>query len=345
MTGPQASIITTILLLLLGASAAAQGRLEADGIIIHHPDGMAGAARRVADSYADLLHETEVKLGFPYGQKVRVWIERDHEAFDRRIVAFGGAPRPDHVAAVAFPMHDLIILKSAAWLRGDARAFEVTLQHEIAHCVLGRLRRSHPGIDLPVWLDEGLAQWVSETQLYGSSDLIAQAIRRDELIPFEKLRRDFPEQEGASALAYAQSLEIVRYLAAFENPKGRKRNVQGLLLALADGLSLDAAVRQQTGMSLHELESAWRGDARAILPISLRQLPEVLFAFMLVVLALLAYAVARVRRENRLAELAAADAREIEEERVLSRLEQINERWRHEEGPTTPGKGPEPPGA
>ncbi len=272
---------------------------------------MEGAAARVLEVYPRLKEEVETRLGLRYTRKLDIWLERSHADFNARITALGGGPKPEHVAAVAFPYHDVVVMKADAWRRGAPRAFEVTFQHEIVHCLLGELRRRHPEMTLPTWLDEGIAQWASEAVFFGSPDLLAQAIRQGSLIPFEELRRDFPDQEGASALAYAQSHSLVRFIAERGNPTGRKNNIQGLLLQLMDGSEVEDAVRAVTGLGFDELEKVWEGETGAALPFSLRDVPEMVFGIAIFVLALLAFSVQRVRRAQRLAQFEAEERAQL----------------------------------
>ncbi|MCB9833537.1 MAG: hypothetical protein H6807_13790 [Planctomycetes bacterium] len=328
------ALVLALLLGLLAPVTSAQEVLQDERLEIRYPTGMRGAADRVLEIQPRLLAEVESRIGFRYTRRLAVWIERDQGAFNDRIVALGGSPRPDHVAAVAFPMLDLVVLKAEAWRRGSAAAFEVTYQHELVHCLLGELRRRHERMEIPVWLDEGIAQWASERGEDGREDLVAQAARRDQLIPFKKLRDDFPDQEGASALAYAQSHSLVRFIAAHDNPRGLKNNVQGMLLALAGGATVEDAIRSMTGYDFDRLEEAWRNETRASLPISTRDLPDLIFGLLILVLAALAWAVHRVRRERRLEQFDAEEAAEAEalasgsSAPPASRLDRIHDYWR-----------------
>ncbi len=295
-----------LLLLLPGApvpEVAAQNVLKKEGITVYYPEGMEVAAQKTAGVYPGLLHRCESRLGSRYPRHLELWLCRDHASFNRRIVQLGGGRKPDFVAAVAFPAIDVIVLKAAAWRQGPPDNFRVTFMHEISHCILGDLRRAHRGMVIPRWFDEGVAQWVSEGLYRGDGMRLHQALRNGSWIPFEELDERFPSQEGASELAYAQSESMVRFIAEYNDPGGKRNNLAGILISLSDGSSFDEALREITGLSLEQMEEEWSRGRRSILPFPLRLLPEAMFSFLLIVLSLLAFVTYRVKRARRLAAL------------------------------------------
>ncbi len=300
----------------------AQEELTGKGIVVTFPKGMEGAAQRVLRTYNNLKRDCEVKLGYRYNRDVEVFLCRDHDSFNRRIVALGGRKKPQHIAAVAFSLADVIVLKSAAWIKAQPGEFKTIFQHEISHCLLGYIRRRHRGMDLPRWFDEGIAQWVSEGLFHGKSVQLHQALRADAWIPFDQLNQRFPEQEGASALAYAQSESMVRFIAEYNDPNLKKANIHGILLRLVERDSFDKALFAVTGLHLSGLESAWSRQERSSAPFPLTLFPDAIFAITIVVLALLAFANYRGRRNRRLVQMdeeesqwAHGNPQETEEER------------------------------
>jgi hypothetical protein len=287
--------------------AHGQNQLNEPGIKVEFPDGMKGAAERVLRVYPRLKRDCEEKLGYRYTKTVRVWICRDHKPFNDQIISLGGQAKPEHIAAVAFPMVDVIVLKSAAWTRSSVREFEIIVQHEISHCLLGHLRRIHERMSIPAWFDEGIAQWVSEGLFRGDSVRLHQALRQEAWIPFADLENKFPAQEGASELAYAQSESMVRFIAEYNDPERNRANIHGILLHLANGESFDQALFAITGLHFRGLEARWSEQKKSSLPFPIQLFPDVFFSVTIVVLALLAFASYRVRRSRRLAEMDASD--------------------------------------
>ncbi len=292
-----------LLVCVLGVGVPAQG------VDVVHPPGMDGMARRIRILTPRMLARAKTYLELGYDQKLRVRIVEDQASFDAALREEGSDPRPPFVAAVAFPWRDVIILKAEAWQTGSPGAFEAIYQHELVHCVLGAAERKYE-VALPVWLHEGIAEWVAEKPFYGDPAILGEAVRRERLIPFAELVKSFPRQEGASRLAYAQAHSVVRALADFgEGPALERRNIPILLRLLLRGERFEDALRLMTGLSLDEFESLWRGEVRRRSHSGLNWLPEFLFSGFLTALALLVFGVQRARRDRAM--------RRMEEEEAL----------------------------
>ncbi|MCB1281844.1 MAG: hypothetical protein KDB18_10010 [Salinibacterium sp.] len=275
--------------------------LSAQTIRVRHPSGMEGAARRIEREYPELLALAETKLGLKYGEPLEVVLTRDHDDFQEAVREAGGQPRPEFVAAVAFPHRDLIILKSAAWTRGESGSAREIFLHEIVHCVLGAAERLHRR-RVPTWLHEGLAQWVSDRPFRGTPAALESAIQNDRLIPFEDLVRDFPDQEGASELAYAQALGLVRFLDDYGG--GHERgNVRVVLRLILLGDDFASAIRTLTGLEPAAFEQIWKGQLRQAAPSILANFAPYIYSGTLFILLVLAYATHRARRARRLHQL------------------------------------------
>jgi hypothetical protein len=136
-------------------------------------------------------------------------------------------------------------------------SIEVTMKHELCHLLL------HRHIDrqnLPKWLDEGVAQWVSG----GLAEIITHrkgyALKRATLtmsyLSWKTLRGRFPRDRDALILAYEQSESIVAYIVAHFGLDG----LNELLHHLHRGSHLDAAVSKALFTSTDELGAAWQHD-------------------------------------------------------------------------------------
>jgi hypothetical protein len=116
-----------------------------------------------------------------------------------------------------------------------------SLGHEIAHLVLFRAY-GHP---LPLWLEEGFAEYVSRVtraSYQRARNYIAhprsESIESDQLMPVSQLiaLRDYPSPEQLE-IFYDESERLVRFLVGI-NPAGFRR----LLAALARGERFDTAL-------------------------------------------------------------------------------------------------------
>jgi len=116
-----------------------------------------------------------------------------------------------------------------------------SLGHEIAHLVLFRACE-HP---LPLWLEEGFAEYVSRVtraSYQRARNYIArprsESIESDELLPLSQLiaLKDYPAREQVE-IFYDESERLVRFLVAAD-PAGFRE----LLAALARGEAFDTAL-------------------------------------------------------------------------------------------------------
>ena len=157
----------------------------------------------------------------------------------------------DWIGAHAQP--DLgVILVVAANPRTAGVDLRQSIPHELSHLLLYQAT-GMAYTAVPRWFDEGLAT-LFETDpnpIYGQ--LVTAAVNGGTIIPIADLCRQFPETEAQVALAYAQSLDLVRFI---ELEYGRQA-LQDMILAFADGADCQTAVRRTLDLSVAELEQQW----------------------------------------------------------------------------------------
>ena len=108
------------------------------------------------------------------------------------------------------------------------------LYHEYAHVLIHALARNH----LPLWLNEGLAQWAAgETTIY----LEAQMAQGEKIIPFSRFEKSFAGLSPAQAsLAYGQSLSLTNFLIE----RFGEAQIIELLHRLGNGMSFPTAAEE-----------------------------------------------------------------------------------------------------
>jgi hypothetical protein len=143
--------------------------------------------------------------------------------------------------------------------RMDERPFtlEITLKHELCHLLLHRRMRK---ADMPRWLDEGVAQWISEgipeLAAVPRESLLTGAALAGSLLSLESLDQSFPQDEGRLALAYEESRSVVEYIIRIYGRNG----VLNILEALRKGASLEDAVEVSLMVTLPVLEKRWQKE-------------------------------------------------------------------------------------
>jgi Peptidase MA superfamily len=213
----------------------------------------AGNAQRVQGVFADASKAVEERLGLGLPGRPHAVLAPTNAEFARRFEALAGGPPPDHVLAVAFPAHNVLILREPG-LRADHEAnLYGTLRHELAHLALGPVEDAR-GERLPRWLNEGLAEWASGRLLTEEESLqVAGWAKFGDLPSLSEWAHTFPDHGQATARSYTVSLSFMVWV---EHNGGVRR----LVSELGAGESLDDAFRATTGYDAVDSELDWKVD-------------------------------------------------------------------------------------
>lgn len=149
-------------------------------------------------------------------------------------------------------------------LPGDTSEVHRMLSHEVVHIVMAQAT-DNPFNEPPTWLNEGLASYYQEVQDDRFGPLLSRAIQDGKLDTIRGLDSSFPSDPDAALLSYAESESIVKFII---QQYGADK-MAALIDAFRRGVSYDQAVQQSLGMSLDQLDAAWKqslgyhGDAQA----------------------------------------------------------------------------------
>ena len=193
-------------------------------------------------------------------------------AYESHRMALGGAPKGE-IPAVLYSSrdkfagtHDLTSNVVGIFSDGKVRlpipdepdweAIEQTLSHEVAHAFLFDLG----GPDIPVWLNEGLAEFLSVGPDRPTRSLDRARETGDALVPIKDLSdtlRNFKNNTKVT-LAYDQAFSIAQFIHARFGIFGLRR----LLKAFKDGRREEDALRQTLFMSSDMLQQSWEFSLR-----------------------------------------------------------------------------------
>jgi hypothetical protein len=220
---------------------------ETDAVRVLYTDGSRLAAERIIAISPRLLRElaaaTGMKVDFrPTVIPVVRGDDFQHMGGSRAFIAF------------ALPERLQVVIDLSRFDHGPAILGPV-LKHEYAHLLL---HRYIPAEGLPRWMDEGIAQHLSDgisEYLPGQRQMIlGEALAADRMMPLAALTTRFPRDDFGLQLAYEQSRSFIGYMV--------KRYGDGvladLLVHLAAGWSTEESVRAVSGFSLQRLEADWR---------------------------------------------------------------------------------------
>ena len=240
---------TLLLLTVTGAPASTEDPrvLETEAVRVVYETGARYAAERIAALSPSLLEELEAATGLKADFRATVIPVPRREDFRR----MGGE---DAFIAFARPAQNLIVMDLSRFEQRPA-SLPPVLKHEFSHLLL---HRHIPEGRLPRWLDEGIAQHLSDglsEYLPGQQDMIlGEALAAGRVPSLGALEARFPGDDFGLQLAYEQSRSIVGYMA-----KRYSDTVMiPLLTNLANGMSAEEAWRAVSGISLARLEAEWR---------------------------------------------------------------------------------------
>lgn len=202
--------------------------------------------QELLDSSNRTLDRLQAALGAELELPVRIYIYAN-------IGDMRGALRTNEVEWVggqAWPALGVIV---GAIGPGDIAEVRRLIPHELTHQVLHQAT-DNPYGGTPVWFDEGLAVYYQETRDFHYDNLIEEAARAGELIPLEALASSFPADPNQASLSYAQSREVVAFIAATYG----EEKLGELAAAFAVATPLEQALQDALGLTVDDLDAAWR---------------------------------------------------------------------------------------
>ncbi len=201
-----------------------------------------------ADRVRQELHE---RLGQPVLKNVRVDIARTPGEMET--LAPVGAPYPAYAEGVAYSEIGLVLLTLNPRHANANYDIKQVFRHELAHIAL---HDAVGGRDVPRWFNEGFAVLASGETSFDRMSELWTATLADRLLPLAEVERSFPSDESKASIAYAEAVDVVRFLVR----RQEAHRFRALVQSLRDGNDLDAATRQAYAVDLVTLEHEWRED-------------------------------------------------------------------------------------
>jgi len=257
-------------------------------VLLTLPTAIAAQAR---DTWRSVRTNNLFVIGNAEPEKLRqvaVWLEFFHSAFGRlvsRNVLDSSVPttvvvfrddasftpfkplyqgQPANVAGYFQPGDDVNYIAMSLDLR-ERDPFSVAY-HEYVHL---HLKDNVPGV--PVWLNEGLAEFYGSLQFSGGEAVLGatlpymRLLRSQELLPLETLlsidqRSPHYNEQDKTRIFYGESWALVHYLML--GGPGRQEQFKRFLHQVGRGDNVTKALENSFGMSLDTLEKELRGYIR-----------------------------------------------------------------------------------
>ncbi len=228
-----------------------RGIIRNDYVTIIFEKPLEGKAGEIAGIYPEIGADLEKTIGWNLNFAPTLVLFKNSKSFQR----MAGT---DLVAAFAVPQKLLIVIDFSRMNR-DPFKFEVILKHELCHLLL---HHHIEGGRLPRWLDEGVAQWVSNgmSEIIRSSkrSILNRVVLSDRYIKLRDLKDSFPGEREPLTLAYEESKSLVDYI---NGEYGVERTLM-ILQHLKDGDEIEGAIKKSLSISLDELEVEWHAYLR-----------------------------------------------------------------------------------
>jgi hypothetical protein len=142
--------------------------------------------------------------------------------------------------------------------------------HELTHLVFNAATENDYHSP-PLWLNEGVAVYLSEGYNASWQATVADAVASDTVIPLDGLTDLFPTSGDRFRLAYGESVSAVDY---FIRTHG-EQNLWDLVRNYANGVSDDDAFTQATGAGVAQFNEAWMTSLGVDVPDPIGPVPGV----------------------------------------------------------------------
>jgi hypothetical protein len=215
-------------------------------ITLNWAEGDAAFGAAMLRLAADSLDELAQNAGIRPPDDIEIWLYPSAAEVQEAILH-----APEWTGGVAFPAFNSVVLGVGP--DEDAWAAE-SIPHELAHLIVGMVAFNCRGIQLPTWLNEGLAVVAEGPADEAELDELQGALEAGRLPPLRTLANQFPADAYRAALAYIHSGQIVAFMIDEHGPD----KMAALLAAMQGGLRIDPALRQVYGFDTDALDADWR---------------------------------------------------------------------------------------
>jgi len=241
--------------------------LDGDVRVWYYGDGGAPTAAdraRAAEAQAEArsaLAKLEALIGALPEETVELVLYRQQADLRRAMMARGDVYEARLATLGARVSRHVVLLDWGSISRGMGRdALGQVLHHELSHVVL-HLRLGRDWIEVPTWLDEGLAMFAEGPLGGAEAAALEGALEQDDLMSVRSLT-SFPGDATRVTQAYGQSRDFVAYLIE----SGGEARFRELLTAHARGTRrFEDSLEAVYGFDQLGMYNAYR-DARGLAP-------------------------------------------------------------------------------
>jgi hypothetical protein len=256
--GPGA-LALVLLLLALASRPAAAGETTAGEDHVRWASGLDRVGRDAAEALPLARRHVDERLRLGEGRRpVEVVVVTGLDAMREET----RAGVPEWAVGVAQWQRGKVVVRADLLEQGFGGGLLPTLRHELVHVAWGR-RAGMRQRDLPLWVEEGVAEEIGGGISVDVGAALDLAVLRGSLLDFDRLATSFPADAREADLAYKQSRSWVRHLVERRGWDA----LRDVLIDVADArvspegpgdTTFAAAVRLRSGRGVAEWHAEWQ---------------------------------------------------------------------------------------
>ncbi|MGA1864792.1 MAG: peptidase MA family metallohydrolase [bacterium] len=198
------------------------------------------------EDYKRIIHH----IGIDPGIKAMVYIAPDRDSY--QALQPKGKKTHEWSIGVFYPHQNLILLLSPKAQKETHPDLQQIMAHELTHFILYTVTREK-GIDLPIWLHEGLAMYEAKQWNWNYRRIMAETALTRSFLPLSSITNGFPSEKRLADRAYAQSISLIAYII---NKYGVDY-LNKLIQKLVEGSQTPEAFFRVFGITLEDFENNW----------------------------------------------------------------------------------------
>ncbi|MAV14690.1 MAG: hypothetical protein CL705_02380 [Chloroflexi bacterium] len=224
-------------------------KVEGEIVTIYYHGPVSRRAKKMLEACEDSVYKISDLLGVEKNENISVMMYNNYsEMFDVVVKKSETQANSLITEGQAFATENVVLVDG-----GSGSALGVAT-HEITHIIVARSTKSSY-LGVPLWLNEGLAEFGNIEQGQGYDRYLEWAIDTGRLFPFSSLNR-FPGNPNLTLVAYGQSKSFVEFLIN-NFPEG---SMIKLMKEISNKKSIEDSFISSFGVSLSELEIQWKKD-------------------------------------------------------------------------------------
>jgi len=245
---PHVKSVIPLLLVLVVLSQGA-GKVSTRHFDVYFDEGAGRTATMIAAAAEEARAKTRRVLGIRAEKRIVIRVKSFAGDFAE---GQPGEHVPGWAVGTAYASRNTIFIMQPRGIKLKYTDITEVVTHEYVHVATGNYLEA---VDMPRWLDEGLADFVGGARSWTAPLTLGTASITGRLIPMAELKNHWPQSAEAAGLAYAQSSDFVAFIEREYGPGA----IRKLLKTARSTGDLDAAFRRVAGKGVYELESEWIG--------------------------------------------------------------------------------------